>query len=100
MAYFAIKAEIRDTRATTFEFTDQKTMYGGKLIREGDEIFLFASENEGGKGLGRRRVIPRKILLAQALACASAWGRAAECFNKIRLHFARPRFRLITLCIT
>jgi hypothetical protein len=57
MAYFAIKAEIRDTRATTFEFTDQKTMYGGKLIREGDEIFLFASENEGGKGLIARGTV-------------------------------------------
>ena len=26
-------------------------MYGGKQIREGDTIFVFASENEGGSGL-------------------------------------------------
>src|SRR4051812_24334795 len=48
---FAIKAEIRDPRAKTFEFTAQKTMYGGKRIAEGDTVFVFASENEGGQGL-------------------------------------------------
>ena len=26
-------------------------MYGGRRIAEGDAIFLFASENEGGPGL-------------------------------------------------
>lgn len=48
---FVIKAEVRDLRAKTFEFTAQKTMYGGKQIAEGDAIFVFASENEGGPGL-------------------------------------------------
>jgi hypothetical protein len=48
---FAIKAEIRNPRATTFAFTAQKTMYGGKHIAEGDTVFVFASENEGGQGL-------------------------------------------------
>ena len=48
---FAIKAEIRDPRARTFAFSAQKTMYGGKCIAEGDTIFVFASENEGGPGL-------------------------------------------------
>ena len=48
---FAIKAEIRDPRAKLFEFAAQKTMYGGKHIAEGDTIFVFASENEGGRGL-------------------------------------------------
>lgn len=56
MAY-AIKAEISDPRAKTFSFTAQKTMYGGKLIAAGDEIFLFASENEGGAGLVARGVV-------------------------------------------
>jgi hypothetical protein len=50
MAY-AIKAKVANPRATTFTFTAQKTMYGGKLIAEGDTIFVFASENEGGQGL-------------------------------------------------
>jgi hypothetical protein len=48
---FAIKAEIRDPQAERFAFTAQKTMYGGKHIAEGDAIFVFASENEGGRGL-------------------------------------------------
>src|SRR5829696_9014830 len=48
---FAIKAEVRDPRAATFAFSAQKTMYGGKRVAEGDSIFIFASENEGGSGL-------------------------------------------------
>jgi hypothetical protein len=48
---FAIKAEISDPDADTFVFRAQKTMYGGKEIAAGDEIFVFASENEGGVGL-------------------------------------------------
>jgi hypothetical protein len=54
---FAIKAEIRDPRAKTFAFPGQKTMYGGKLIAAGDVVFLFASENEGGRGLIARAVV-------------------------------------------
>lgn len=56
MAY-AIKTEISDPRAKTFSFAAQKTMYGGKLIAAGDEIFLFASENEGGAGLVARGMV-------------------------------------------
>ena len=48
---FAVKAEVVDPRARTFAFTAHKTMYGGKLITEGDTVFVFASENEGGQGL-------------------------------------------------
>jgi hypothetical protein len=65
MAY-AIKTEIRDQRAKTFAFPKQKTMYGGKHIAEGDIMFLFASENEGGPGLIAQgivtsaKAIPRK----------------------------------------
>jgi hypothetical protein len=54
---FAIKAEIVDSRAKTFTFIAQKTMYGGKLIAKGDTIFVFASENEGGRGLIARGVV-------------------------------------------
>ncbi|MCP4618425.1 MAG: hypothetical protein GY844_18565 [Bradyrhizobium sp.] len=32
-------------------------MYGGKQIAEGDTIFLFASENEGGLGLIARGIV-------------------------------------------
>jgi hypothetical protein len=54
---FAIKAEVADPSAATFTFTAQKTMYGGKLIAAGDQIFVFASENEGGQGLIARGVV-------------------------------------------
>lgn len=56
MAY-AIKTEITDPKLKTFTFTAQKTMYGGKQIVEGDTIFIFASENEGGTGLIARGVV-------------------------------------------
>jgi hypothetical protein len=54
---FAIKAEVRDPQARTFPFTSQKTMYGGKKIAAGDTIFVFASENEGGRGLLARGIV-------------------------------------------
>lgn len=54
---FAIKAEVRNARATAFAFVAQKTMYGGKRIAKGDTIFVFASENEGGQGLIARGVV-------------------------------------------
>jgi hypothetical protein len=48
---YAIKAEVGDPQAGTFVFSAHKTMYRGKRIAEGDVIFIFASENEGGTGL-------------------------------------------------
>ena len=48
---FAIKVEVSDPLAKTFTFNAQKTMYGGKHIAQGDTVFVFASENEGGPGL-------------------------------------------------
>ena len=56
-AVFAIKAHVRDPHATIFTFAAQKTMYGGKDIGEGDSIYVFASENEGGTGLLARGVV-------------------------------------------
>ena len=54
---FAIKTEIPDPQAKTFDFPRQKTMYGGKKIAVGDVVYLFASENEGGMGLVARGVV-------------------------------------------
>ena len=54
---FAVKAEISDPRLKTFALSAQKTMYGGKHIAEGDTVFVFASENEGGQGLVARGVV-------------------------------------------
>jgi hypothetical protein len=90
---YVIKAEIRDAAAPTFTFAAQKTMYGGKQIRVGDEIFLFASENEGGVGLigvgivtsaaatprrlGHARQTPRvTIAVRRTAGTACAMGRA------------------------
>ena len=56
---FAIKAHVRDPKAKTFDFVAQKTMYGGKHVTEGDTIFVFASENEGGQGLIARGIVTR-----------------------------------------
>jgi hypothetical protein len=54
---YAIKAQVDEPQATAFEFIAQKTMYEGKRIREGDTVFLFASENEGGAGLVARGIV-------------------------------------------
>jgi hypothetical protein len=62
---FAIKAAVRDPLAETFVFTAQKTMYGGKQIAEGDVIFVFASENEGGAGLIARGVVTAAEAIAR-----------------------------------
>jgi hypothetical protein len=48
---YAIKTEITDPDAEFWSLLAQKTMYGGKHIGLGDEVFVFASENEGGTGL-------------------------------------------------
>jgi hypothetical protein len=75
--FYAIKAEIRDPKAKAFVFERQKTMYGGKRIAEGDTIFLFASENEGGPGLVAEGVVtaakavPRKAGVERQTPCVS-----------------------------
>jgi hypothetical protein len=54
---YAIKVEVSDPMAEMFVFERQKTMYGGKRVTVGDVIFVFASENEGGRGLAARGVV-------------------------------------------
>lgn len=68
---FAIKAEVGDEGAENFAFSAQKTMYGGKHIAQGDTIFVFASENEGGPGLIAIGVVSS----AKALARKHGIGR-------------------------
>ncbi len=76
-AAFVIKAAIVDGHAKTFIFSKQKTMYGGKLIAVGDELFIFASENEGGQGLIARgtvtamRAVPKNLKLERQTPCIS-----------------------------
>ena len=68
---FAIKAEVSDPRAETFAFSAQKTMYGGKQIAEGDTVFVFASENDGGPGL----IASGVVTSAEAIAKKSGIAR-------------------------
>jgi hypothetical protein len=62
---FAIKVEIAAPRARSFTFTAQKTMYGGKQIARGDTLYVFASENEGGRGLVARGIVTVSSAIAK-----------------------------------
>ena len=64
-AAFAIKAEVSDPQASEFVFSAQKTMYGGKRIASGDTVFVFASENEGGRGLIARGTVTSAAAVAK-----------------------------------
>jgi hypothetical protein len=82
---YAIKAEIGDPRAKTFVFTAQKTMYGGKLIAEGDTIFLFASENEGGQGLIARGVVTSAEAVPRKKGVARQTPRVSIAVKRVAL---------------
>jgi len=86
---FAIKAEVRDPRAKTFAFTAQKTMYGGKHIAEGDAVFVFASENEGGQGLIARGVVTSADAVAKQRGIARQTPRVSLTIR--RTAFAKRR---------
>jgi len=74
---FAIKGEVCDPRAKTFAFTAQKTMYSGKHIAEGDTVFVFASENEGGQGLIARGVVTSAETIAKKRGIARQTPRVS-----------------------
>lgn len=82
---FAIKVEIRDPRAKTFAFAAQKTMYGGKHIAEGDTIFVFASENEGGQGLVARGIVTSARALAKKRGIARQTPRVSLTIRRTAL---------------
>lgn len=82
---FAIKAEICDPRAKTFALAAQKTMYGGKHIVEGDTVFLFASENEGGQGLIARGVVTSTEAIAKKRGIARQTPRVSLTIRRTAL---------------
>ena len=82
---FAIKAEVCDPRAKTFAFTAQKTMYGGKHIAEGDTVFVFASENEGGQGLIARGVVTAAEAIAKRRGIARQTPRVSLTIRRTAL---------------
>ena len=82
---FAIKAEIKNPRASKFAFTAQKTMYGGKRIAVGDTIFVFASENEGGEGLVARAIVTSAAAIAKKRGIARQTPRVSITVRRIAL---------------
>ena len=82
---FAIKAEVVDPRARTFAFTAHKTMYGGKLIAEGDTVFVFASENEGGQGLIARGIVTHAEAIAKKRDIARQTPRVSVTIRRTAL---------------
>ena len=82
---FAIKAEVNDVRAETFAFTSQRTMYGGKHIAEGDTIFVFASENEGGPGLIASGVVTTAKAIAKKPGIARQTPRVSITLRRTAL---------------
>jgi hypothetical protein len=80
---FAIKAEVRDPRATMFTFSAQKTMYGGKRIAKGDTIFVFASENDGGPGLIASGVVTSARALSKKSGVARQTPRVSVTIRRI-----------------
>ena len=82
---FAIKAEVVDRRARTFAFIAHKTMYGGKLITEGDTVFVFASEKEGGQGLVARGIVTRAEAIAKKRGIARQTPRVSVTIRRTAL---------------
>ena len=82
---FAIKAEVSDPGAETFAFSAQKTMYGGKQIAEGDTIFVFASENEGGPGLIASGVVTSAEAIAKKPGIARQTPRVSITIRRTAL---------------
>jgi hypothetical protein len=74
---FAIKAAVVNPHGGAFTFAAYKTMYGGKLIAEGDTIFIFASENEGGRGLVARGIVTHAEAIAKKRGVARQTPRVS-----------------------
>ncbi len=60
MASFVVKAAPRQDGADWLNF-DEKTMWRGKNVRAGDEVFIFAAEHNGGRGLYARGAVTEAV---------------------------------------
>lgn len=60
MASFVVKAAPQPEAAAWFKF-DEKTMWRGKEVRAGDEVFVFAAEHNGGHGLYARGIVTEAV---------------------------------------
>ena len=96
---FAIKAEVNDPLAEIFTFNAQKTMYSGRHIVEGDNIFIFASETEGGAGLIASGVITSATAIAKKTGIARQTPRVSITIRRIALakkHLGRSELKLFS----
>src|SRR5437899_2494489 len=82
---FVIKADVSDPRAETLGFSAQKTMYGGKHIANGDTVFVFASENEGGPGLIASGVVTSAKAIAKKRGIARQTPRVSVTVRRTAL---------------
>jgi hypothetical protein len=82
---FATKAAVTDPSAESFAFTAQKTMYGGKGIAKGDTIFVFASENEGGRGLIASGVVTSAVAITKKRRLARQTPRVSITIRRTAL---------------
>jgi hypothetical protein len=60
MASFVVKAPPPSEGADCLRF-DEKSMWRGKTIGPGDEVFIFAAEHNGGRGLVYRGVVTEAV---------------------------------------
>ncbi|MGB8840548.1 MAG: hypothetical protein WCC64_05725 [Aliidongia sp.] len=60
MTSFVVKAPPQPKSGDRLAF-DEKTMWRGKEIRAGDEVFIFAAEHHGGHGLYARGVATEAV---------------------------------------
>jgi hypothetical protein len=96
---YAIKTEVSDPRAESFAFSAQKTMYGGKQIAQGDTIFVFASENEGGPGLIASGVVTSAKAIAKKPGIARQTPRVSVTVRRTaraKRHLGRNDLRPFT----
>ena len=96
---FAVKAEVAYPRAATFAFSAQKTMYGGKHIAEGDTVFVFASENEGGPGLVASGVVTSAKAIAKKRGIARQTPRVSITIRRtarVKRRLGRSELRLFS----
>lgn len=74
---FVIKEDVKEPRAKAFVFIAAATMYGGRRIAEGDTVYVFASETQGGQGLVARGV----VTAADAIPRVPGIERQTPCVN-------------------
>jgi hypothetical protein len=70
MPPYVVKAAIADPRAKSFAFEKMRTMYDGKAIAMGDEVFVFASEHDGGPSSPKKNRPVGRGLIARGIVTA------------------------------